>query len=482
MIRIHARESICFPVVALLSCASFLLLYLYFDSVLLSFVILSLGMIYLLLAHQEVGVYICLFSSMFFHPLDAQKIPVGGSNIRFLDILVVVFITGWAIQFAQGKSKVPQDKQPRLLYLILVLLMFSLVRGVVRGHNLLTVLRDARAIAYYSSALAFASVLIKPNQLKRLVKYLMIFSVGTLAYYYLMRILNAPFESGLSYVTLTSNRYIRSYGIYSSWPFFAFAFFMLVSRITVMRPRGPVRILMWLLTGAFVYAILLLLMRTYFVGLVVGSMVIIVAFALQKGRRFAIKLAVTCTIVSLVLVVIIGFAPDSNLRRHPFFERYLSIFSPKVTTHAAAVTRQDRIDAILYFQKFQKGSSWLGTGLGEVQRDEQARFYLFHSSMGWALYRLGILSTLVLYLIFGCYMLIALKRSPEIADPDLQSIYYALLGFAAFLLALSPASGVLFDKINEMILLAFSMGGLMVIPAMDRQQAIPHTLSLATYD
>ena len=155
MIRIHARESICFPVVALLSCASFLLLYLYFDSVLLSFVILSLGMIYLLLAHQEVGVYICLFSSMFFHPLDAQKIPVGGSNIRFLDILVVVFITGWAIQFAQGKSKVPQDKQPRLLYLILVLLMFSLVRGVVRGHNLLTVLRDARAIAYYSSALAF---------------------------------------------------------------------------------------------------------------------------------------------------------------------------------------------------------------------------------------------------------------------------------------------------------------------------------------
>lgn len=122
------------------------------------------------------------------------------------------------------------------------------------------------------------------------------------------------------------------------------------------------------------------------------------------------------------------------------------------------VTRQDRFEAILYFTRSERNPIFVGEGFGDTVRDLDRRHLLWHSSLGWAFYRLGIIPTIVFYLVLGGFLLRTMIYSRNVINIELKSIYYGFMCFFVFLLAISATSGVLFDKVYEMTLVGFTLG------------------------
>ncbi|MBC8232622.1 hypothetical protein H8E77_23995 [bacterium] len=413
----------------------------------------------LIVANLEAGLYILLISSVFFHPLDAYQLPIGGSNIRFLDILVVMFLIAWVIRLLFTKEYRTSFKSPanKFLYAVIGILCVFLIIGIIKRRNLITVLRDARAITYYSSAFVIAYIIQNHKQLKKMVKFLIVLSVFSLCYYYLMRALNKPFESGLSTVTLTTESYTRSFGFYSTWPYFAFSFFIIITSLLLNKLQLIRRLALWSLAIAFLFALLLILLRMYFLGLLSGSFLLFFLLWYEGKRTFIVKSLIAS---SAVIIILFSLYTTSkyNLMHHPIVERYLSIFTPSISTRAAMVTRQDRFEAILYFTRSERNPIFVGEGFGDTVRDLERRHLLWHSSLGWAFYRLGIIPSIVFYLALGGILLRTIIRSQNIMNAELKSIYYGFMCSFLFLLAISSTSGVLFDKVNEMTLVGFILG------------------------
>lgn len=411
----------------------------------------------LMLASLETGLYILLISSLFFHPLDVYKLPIKASNIRFLDILLAMFLVAWVIRLFSKKDSIPSESPIKFLYIIIGFLSVFLIIGVIRRHNPITILRDARSIVYYSIAFATACIIQNKRQLKKIVVVLLVLSVISLFYYYLMRILDKPFESGLSHVTLTSIRYTRSYGFYSTWAFFALYFFILANFIFLNKLKLLHSFVLWGLALAFLAGLLLTLLRTYFLGLLFGVCLFAVFLWFEERQTFIVKLLTFILIVTIISICL-SYIPQNRLMHYPMVERYLSIFIPSVSTRAAMVTRQDRFEAILYFTRGEENSILIGKGFGDIIREEYRKHLLWHSSLGWAFYRLGIIPTIIFYSIMGLFLLRTIIHSKNIVNTELKSIYYGFMCFFVFLLAISATSGVLFDKVYEMTLVGFTLG------------------------
>jgi len=413
----------------------------------------------LMVVNLESGLYILLISSFLFHPLDAYQLPIGGSNIRFLDILVVMFLIAWIIRLITKKDSIP-FKSPvnTFLYIIIGILFAFLIIGILKGRNAITVLRDARAIPYYLSAFAIACIIQNHEQLKKIVRILIILSLIGLFYYYLMRILNISFESGLSTLTLTTMRYTRAYGFYSTWPYFALSFFMLISFLMLNKFKPLQSLTLWCLAIAFLSALLLTLLRMYFLGAVSGCSILFFLLWYEGRRTFILKSLIILSVVIIIFICLYLYIPENKLIHHPMVERYLSIFTPSVSTKGAMVTRQDRFNAILYFTRSERNSIFIGEGFGDVVRDHSRRHLLWHSSLGWAFYRLGIIPSIVFYLVMGGFLIRTIIYSKKIIDIELKAIYYGFMCFYVFLLTISATSGVLFDKVNEMTLVGFTLG------------------------
>ena len=290
-----------------------------------------------------------------------------------------------------------------------------------------------------------------------MVRVIIILSVISLFYYYLMRILNIPFESGLSSVTLTTERYTRSYGFYSTWPYFAFCFFIILN-LLLNKLKLLHSLALWGLVIAFLSALLLTLLRMYFLGIVFGSFTLFFLLWCEGRQTFIVKSLIASLSVIIIFIFLYLYMPQNKLTSHPMVERYLSIFTPSISTRGAMATRQARFEAIFYFTRGERNPILIGEGFGDVVRNQRRRHLLWHSSLGWAFYRLGIIPTIVFYLVLGGFLLRTMIYSRNILNIELKSIYYGFMCFFVFLLAISSTSGVLFDKVYEMTLVGFTLG------------------------
>jgi|GEM_PF-5652162 len=403
----------------------------------------------------QVGLYVILFFSVGGHWLQFY-LPSSITSLGFwsYDIILMGVYIVWLVNLLATKEAIISTNLSKYLIYAIAILSLPIGVGLLRGHYLTTVLRESRAPFYYVLPLVFATTIHSTRNWLRFVKILFIVVTLCMLLFLCMYLFNVRFPVSMGVMEnadITAGEYTRAYGIASSWFYFPLCVFIAIKYLGAKASLSfSRRLLAYVLVFLFSFSVMILLIRSLFFSLVFGILACIVTNA--KGIYSAIlKLAILCVFV-LTLVPFFSAKSVYGFLHHPLVERYVSFFAPGFSTAGNLANIQYRKNAITWGLRTVREYGIIGKGYGDAEITKDVGVHIRytgvgfqnHSTIGWALARLGpiMISLLVIVIILSVRRCGVIYK--QISDVRIRAVLGGLFVFCVSLLIMMPATNVLF--------------------------------------
>lgn len=401
-----------------------------------------------------VGLLILLAIAIFFQPIDKLWVGLLRGHIHALDIILAIFYVSWLLKYTMHKITIPSFPAKKLIALFILVLSIPIVIGLLKHHTYMTILRDARVPFYYLLVYPIISIVSDKNKLIKLLKVTFFLTIIAASYYAFALVLNKPFNPDVVYISSNEIRWFRSYGFTSSYAWKIMCFFLSLS-IFSFNPfiSKSVKYLLFFSTILFLFITLQQLVRQNLIAIIGSTFFLYFLFAFIE-KKFAVLLRpgkYGFIIITIVLfTVLISPRTLHRLAGNPIIERYATVIFPEIDPGAAAST-QYRIEALTYFANLQK--ALVGHGYGATEEEFESRYasdvttqaYLHHSGIGWALYRLGIILSVVIAILILSLFREIIRSLKLINSSQIRAICYGLIAYFVSVIITSPVCNMLFD-------------------------------------
>jgi hypothetical protein len=251
--------------------------------------------------------------------LDRHAIAVGGATFYTTDILVILAL----VRSARPIERVAPTRPFRgTLGICLTawcgVMLVAGLRGASAGESPVTIIRYETALIYFPLLYVAFSRLLREKELKlaNLWKLLAFVAVGLVAWMFVMRILNAPFEgntgfSELGRVTTSEGSTVRrDFGAASAFIVYpALALAAIAAMVYAPRRRGAAALLAFI----GVVATFVTLIRGEIFGLVLGAVAIFLLHSRTSGRTSRVRSAVTLTAGCAAMLLLVAYI-NPNVR------------------------------------------------------------------------------------------------------------------------------------------------------------------------
>jgi hypothetical protein len=356
------------------------------------------------LGWPAVSIVLVMFATAFYDPLSrVVSLSVAGIAIQPIDVALACVLVATLLY---GLAVVRWKPAPRPLWPILALILllaWPIVFGMLRGHELQTVMFQGRVVAYYALFFVYWQLIPDRRVSANLVLVVVGFAAVAAVYGLVARAAGWQWVSGMSgVVTAQGLTLSRGFGWWSAFPWYVWGAVAAFAYAWLGRASRRRRVFMALLSLALVASCLLTLIRGDVVGLALGLAVVVYAGLRGRyantwvSRRFWKGLPIALLVV--VLAVVLG-ASFGGTYFSAVWERVSSIATPAVSASgSSAGTRELRIEAM----RAGVTSSWqhpLGIGYGNAPgqaAEMSALNYLAgHNQVAWIGYFLGMIGMVV---------------------------------------------------------------------------------------
>lgn len=324
----------------------------------------------------------------------AGRPSLGSFTVDPSDVLALVGLS-WAL-WSLAKYGTTKVKVPVTLLIMLLLVTWPVAVGMVRGQSIQGILRDAKPMLYYGTALVFVVVAVRMPHIDFAAGWLALATSLAGAFHVMAILAGWGFESGMSGVELTTGTVSRGFGLYSAYSLYgAVGLWLALGDTEAPRwKKGGQRLVGSVLIG--------LMVATLIRSLLIGAAVALV-LALVAGRRLLSRNALTWLVVSVGMagVASVVIASLAGIPATGLLERASSIFASSASSSGAALTRDFRVTAVTTTLAISLRFPF-GIGYGDILPTAAAGLpaglvlqYSTHSTLGWLLLRTGIVGTLI---------------------------------------------------------------------------------------
>jgi len=345
--------------------------------------------------------------AVYFQPLEALQLPISQSNVHLLDLFVAMTLFGWLVRWAlQLHTFRLTQRSGYLLLGVLAILLFPALVGLLKGNLLITILRDMRVPFYYIalSLLVVSSVRTRDDLFLTL-RGIVLVVLPALVYYFVSWALRIPTAEGASTVVLSTGRFLR-YGLVTSWEYLLFCWLMGVAFF--LTGEVPPRWRPWLalLTLSCTVALMALLVRGIYLGMISGVLAIVLFSHWMRKPQRVLSAGLILLVLGGLLVVADAAAGTGLIRA--VSERAASIVDPSASTSSSAANRETRLETTRFISNAARGASnpFIGAGYGDrgsfaYSRASELQALFRHSAYSWLFYRIGLVQGILILLLFG---------------------------------------------------------------------------------
>ena len=421
--------------------------------------------------------YALFLASLMFTILAALPvrlfIPLGGSQLRETDILLLAFVALWiaGLCFLPTWPRRPQHK---LVWVLVLVLLCPVATGLASGKALAVVLRDFRTPAFFLAILPMLTVIRTYRDLERLMRFMTIVATISLLAGFVLWVKAPPAEGEPFRV-----------GIASTLPLVVWQLFLCVGLISFEKKARLRRFAWAYVLLALVFIFVANDIRSMYVG-VVGALVFASVAALFGGRQLRVRrrimeLATGVIFVSGLLGALFlsvdywGRGIQEMVKADLRLRRLYSLVDPtlggELFVGFGGTNRDDRLLGLTY--GFELGARNAGFGLGygdnpfvdldpalidvlvrrnalEGMPGNTVENMLFvHNSYGWAFGRLGLWFALAY---FGIVVRLCWRAWKAMLRTDSEPLRIILLGTLAnvvYILLLGFGGAAFFDYTGQ---------------------------------
>jgi len=330
---------------------------------LLLLIILVLVCVYVSLAtvyRPWIGVWI-LFLGAAFYPLLNRILPMpkfGASGFVFIDFVVLSVLVGLIVK---KENILNLHEVPKYLYWLWLLFVPPFIIGLVRGHNIFTVFRDARVLIYYGIIFPLYTLFITDKmKLQRFLRYVMFFSVAALIVYYVMAAFDIRFHIESGALDFEGIAHYTWWGLSSWFVLYLLSALYLIPRLITKQENHTD--LFVVVCFMLIITLITLLIRSLFIGLIISILYLILVLSIYLKERKILFIASFIVVIFIFILVNLSY---NQITRSPILSRYGSLISPVLKYSAAEASTKIRIDALLLFKQNEGIFRIIGSGYGD---------------------------------------------------------------------------------------------------------------------
>jgi len=380
---------------------------------------------------------IALFSSIIRNIVAVS----AGSGIWLTDVINLVIVLTLTMKVVTQKKifvNLLQNYLGKKLLIIILILIIPLFIGLLLNNSMITILRDARMLPLYVVPFSFVIVLNNEKRWETYIKFVVMMILMTLTLFFLALILNfrTPQMYGIDVPYVTSSGIIYRYGITSANFFFPFLFFFVFNQLFSGSYNRRYTILLIILSLASMFAIAYFAMRSLILGFCLGIIINVIILGKKK------KVISFASFFIFLLLFLFTFVPSKSLLKIPQLERIYSLVDPKASTTGVEANLEVRLEAI-DLARIELEYPFVGNGYGDPKlyvkrvRSNLARWWN-HSSIGWAIYKLGYLLSLVYFILYILIIKCGVKLYKVCKNDYIKA---SLLGIVMYLICVMVLSG-----------------------------------------
>ena len=369
-----------------------------------------------------------------------------GFNIYSQDIILLIIVILTLVAMLTGRWEWPQNRMMIPILIFMGLAVIDAARGYLAGNAFRNIARDFANLLPYMMGFFFYNIVRDRRTLIRWIWVLMILGTATATFALVMRLLGIQttfgFE-GFSTSETSLGEVTRAYGLAGATPFYMFGLFLGIAILFIYTRNLSIFCFISLLVATMTClgALLLLFIRSYFLGLLAGIALFIWSFTgLQRW-----KVTITVVVVFLLIFVLgpyLGIPFTAMLTN-----RFMSIFIPSAAGIGAEMNTQVRIIELQTVLNSLKPIGLIfGNGLGSLL---QVRLPMgnvttdYHNSFAALLLKMGILGGLFWIGFPAMLMRKASKMKSKKVDPIAKAIFLGLISFiVAWAFGSSTAAGM----------------------------------------
>jgi hypothetical protein len=407
-----------------------------------------------------------VLAGAFYDAVEFIKPGISTASITVTDLVVSCVYLVWLFQVMSGRMRLPEFSRNKSLYLFICMLLVPIPVGLMQGHVLQTVLRDARAPYYFVLSLVVISFIRDEGALKKLLKTFLVVGAVSLAVDYPVWVFRIPIATGLAFQELSSGRVSRHFGYHSTHVLLLVCILLLVNYLFILPDgkRATGKVLAGLLL--FVAGLCLTLIRGLFLGMVSGSAV---SLLIQRSKAKGVIILGMVFLAGFIALLFQLAPPETTAEiiSIPMVERYASIVDPSVTTYGSRESAEGRIEAPWMIIKYGLNEHpLLGVGYGELRRPRNENDVVdplltltAHSTIAWMLLRTGYIGTFVFLSCFLVFFVRGMRSFKRTAEKSWYRLGYGTT--SVFLVAIFVAgigSNMMFGSDRFSTLIAIMIG------------------------
>ena len=406
-------------------------------------------------------------------------IPIGSSELREVDIIMLAFVSLWAVKIGYRGT----IRRQRVVYLLILILVLPAFIGlVVSGKPFVIVLRDVRTPLFFLSILPMLDILRTHADFRRLIHFMVVIGIFSL----LVGIAWWLIGSNSGNVGVGQYRF----GIGSALSLIVWLVFLAIAFVSFGKPSSSQRKWAW---GWIISGIGFIFfandIRSVYLGvlgglLFLGGVVFLSEFVHLKIRHSIKQIVFTlfCFCVLLVLSILFAVSLGLDFQTLAAKDMRLSRLYSLVTPFSEAsddfytgTNAGNRLLGVSYGFDLGIRNGGLGLGYGDndfVDLDERTVSTLIaannlagnpgntvenllftHNSYGWAMGRLGLWLALAYFALILRISFKAWKAMLKTSSVYFRAILFGTLAFVVYILLLGFGGGAFFDYTGQGLIL-----------------------------
>ncbi len=380
-------------------------------------------------------VYLLVALSIYFPVIEEIKLPVESSNIHILDVIMVMALGAWILRWALQLNSIRFSTRGLvLLAVIMAILLIPLGVGISQGHQFTSTLRDMRVPIYYAILiLVVGSSLRTRDDIPALLIGMVVITIPAVIYFFVSWALGIRTIEGAASVVLNTGRYYR-YGLITSWEYFLFAWLSCVAFLVSGKVRTDRRVWLLVYTAMTLIPLLMLLVRSLYLGMAGGAMVILALSHWIRQPQRVLYFVLGVIAFGIILLTVDAAAGSGLLSA--VTERATSIVDPTASTSGSAANRETRLQAARFIAR-STTNPFIGAGYGDrglfsFSRSIELQALFRHSAYSWLFYRIGLVQGLFL---LGIFLFVAARAAWHIWPEPNGKVRAAALAFLAAFVA-----------------------------------------------
>jgi hypothetical protein len=387
-------------------------------------------------------------------------IDIGLACVGTVVILEALVRTHW--------KPVPRPLWP--MATLILLLAMPIFVGLYKGYGVQSVMYQGRVAVYYTMFFAYWQLIPHKRIATNLLSVIVAIAAIGATYGLVAHAMGWQWQNGMSNVPTSSGSLSRGYGWWSAMPWYVWGAVIAFAYAWLSSASSGRRLVAGCVAGALVVSSLSTFIRSDFVGMVLGF-VVVVLFGLRDAstwRRAVNRLWVSLPVLALVVVLLGGLAFTINRSyTSAVTERVRSIVgATQTSSHTAEVTREIRINAMADGMRSALRYP-LGIGYGYLPGREVdvsvVKYESGHNGIAWLGFYMGSVGAVI---VLFCFARLGFKlRRLVLTEDEYRWAAISVVAIFAAMIGQSLGAAYYFDSPHVYVLvplllaMAWTFGG-----------------------